>query len=85
MNDLSEKTVFDLANRMNQINREIMNLELERNRVVRELNREIMNLELEYNGVVQELHVRIPKLKDDVDIQPKVLRKVMDEQWIKKD
>lgn len=61
MDDLSEKTVFELADRMNQI------------------EREIIELELEYNRVVHAIKEQLPKLKDDVNLQPKVLRKVLDE------
>ena len=41
-----------------------------------EINEEINKLEIEHNQIIQELHNRLPHLKDDVDIQPKVLRKI---------
>lgn len=58
MKDLTSATKFELCQRMNQI------------------NQEINELEIEHNQIIQELHNRLPHLKDDVDIQPKVLRKV---------
>lgn len=36
---------------------------------------EINNLEIRYNQVVGEIHSRNEKLKDDPNLQPKVLRK----------
>ena len=36
-----------------------------------QIMREQENLEIEYNKIVNELWQRIPKLKDDVNIQPK--------------
>lgn len=46
-----------------------------------ELNRlmiEINNLEIRYNQVVGEIQSRNEKLKDDPNLQPKVLRKELD-------
>lgn len=40
---------------------------------------EIQRLEIEYNGIVNELQRRIPNLKEDSNVQPKVLRKVREE------
>lgn len=57
MKDLTSATKFELCQRMNQI------------------NQEINQLQIEYNRIIAELHNRLPHLKDDVDIQPKVLRK----------
>ena len=44
-----------------------------------QINQEINKLEIEHNQIIQELHNRLPHLKNDVDIQPKVLRKIMEE------
>lgn len=57
MANLKDKTVFDLATRLNQIH-------IERQK-----------LDMEYNAIVHELWDRIPSLKDDVNIQPRVLVK----------
>lgn len=46
-----------------------------------ELNRlmvEINNLEIRYNQVVGEIHSRNEKLKNDPNLQPKILRKELD-------
>lgn len=55
MKDLREESILKLANRLNQIERQ--------------------QLDIEYNQIVHELWNRIPSLKDDVNIQPKVLKK----------
>lgn len=57
MKDLSKESVFNLANRLNQI-------ELERQK-----------LDMEHNRIVRELWERIPSLKNEEDIQLKVLKK----------
>ena len=62
MRELKDKSVFDLATRLNQI-------DVERQK-----------LDIEYNAIVQELWDRIPSLKDDDNIQPKILRKVKDDE-----
>ena len=61
MNNLSDKSLFDLANRMNQI--EV----------------EIQKLQLEYNLIVHEIKERIPSLKDDKNLEPKVIKKIKGE------
>lgn len=60
MNDFSDKTVYDLAVRLNQ-------LMVEGNR----LEMQMMQVNKEFNEIVQELWTRIPNLKNDVDLQPK--------------
>ena len=55
--DLHNQTILSLANRLNEITREIQDLELEHNRIVHELKR------------------RLPKLKDDKNLEEKVMRK----------
>lgn len=56
--DLHNQTILSLANRLNEI------------------TREIQDLELEHNSIVHELKRRLPKLKDDKNLEEKVLRKV---------
>lgn len=51
------KSIFELASRMNQI------------------NKEIDKLEIEYNSIVNEIKSRLPQLKEDANLQPKVYRK----------
>ena len=57
---MKDKSVFELATRLNEFTKELNNLEL----------REITLIN-EYDEIVYELWRRIPTLKDDVDIQPK--------------
>lgn len=40
-----------------------------------EIRKEQQELEIEHNAIVMELWERIPKLKDDVNIQPKVIKR----------
>ena len=55
--DFKDKTNFDLVDRLNHI------------------NVEKQQLDIEYNAIVHELWNRIPSLKDDENIQPRVLAK----------
>lgn len=57
---MKDKSVYELATRLNELTKELNTLEL----------REI-TLIGEYDEIVYELWRRIPTLKDDVDIQPK--------------
>ena len=57
---MKDKSVFELATRLNELTKELNNLEL----------REITLIN-EYDEIVYELWRRIPTLKNDVDIQPK--------------
>lgn len=61
---MKEVDTIDLVKRLNAINVEKQQLEIK-----------IINLDNEYNQIVQELWDRIPSLKDDVNLQPKVPRK----------
>ncbi len=54
---MRNKTTLALANRINEI------------------EKEIFNLEVEYNLIVRELKRRLPNLKDDENLQPKVLKR----------
>lgn len=57
---MEHKTVFELANRLNEITVELNGLEL----------REIALLN-EYDEIIYELWRRLPNLKDSPDMQPK--------------
>lgn len=57
---MKDKSVYELATRLNELTKELNNLEL----------REI-TLISEYDEIVYELWRRIPTLKEDADIQPK--------------
>ena len=57
---MKDKSVFELATRLNELTKELNNLEL----------REITLIN-EYDEIVYELWRRIPTLKEDADIQPK--------------
>lgn len=57
MDDLKHTPLIDLANRLNEI------------------DREKQKLDIEYNKIIYELWDRIPTLKEDENMQPKILRK----------
>lgn len=65
---MKDKSVYELATRLNELTKELNTLEL----------REI-TLIGEYDDIVYELWRRIPTLKEDADIQPK--RKVRAKEW----
>lgn len=58
MEDLHNQSTLNLANRLNQI------------------SKEIQKLEIEHNSIVNEIKSRLPKLKDDENLEEKVLKKV---------
>ena len=57
MQDLHNQSTLNLANRLNQI------------------AKEIQKLEIEHNSIVNEIKSRLPQLKKDKNLQPKVYRK----------
>lgn len=57
---MSDKSVYDLVMRLNNITRELDGLALKE-----------MSLVREYDEIVYELWRRLPDLKDSPDIQPK--------------
>ena len=65
---MKDKSVYELATRLNELTKELNTLEL----------REI-TLIGEYDEIVYELWRRIPTLKEDADIQPK--KKVRTQEW----
>lgn len=65
---MKDKSVYELATRLNELTKELNTLEL----------REI-TLISEYDDIVYELWRRIPTLKEDADIQPK--KKVRVKEW----
>lgn len=58
---MKSKTVLELVNRLNEIMIELHNMDIKS-----------IELELEYNEIVYELWNRIPSLKEDNNIQPKI-------------
>lgn len=44
-----------------------------------EIDREIDKLQIEYNQIIKEIWERIPSLKGDENLQPKIRRRVKDE------
>lgn len=40
-----------------------------------EMEQEKQKLDIEYNKIVMELWNRVPSLKDDVNLQPKIIKK----------
>lgn len=61
---MSDRSILQLAKRLNEIEIEKNSLEIK-----------LMELNKEYNEIVYELWGRIPSLKEDVDMQPKELVK----------
>lgn len=61
---MENKSILQLATRLNEIEIEKNNLEMK-----------LMELNKEYNAIVYELWGRIPSLKEDVDMQPKKMVK----------
>ena len=57
MQDYSKESVYKMVVRMNQI------------------EYEIRQLEMEYNTILSELQHRLPNLKDDKNLKPKVIEK----------
>ena len=53
---MKNKTILELAFRINEI------------------QKQIYDLELEYNKIIEEIKKRMPKLKDDVNLQKKKVR-----------
>ena len=49
MKPIENRKVFDLVERMNEIEREIMNLEIEYNKIVKELHESLPNLKGDEN------------------------------------
>lgn len=81
---MEKETVFDLITRLNNIMRELDQLELKYIAYTKEYEREKEKLDEEYNKVVMELWGCFPSLKDDVNIQPKKkVRKYEDNRFIK--
>lgn len=65
---MKDKSVYELATRLNELTKELNTLELREITLIRE-----------YDEIVYELWRRIPTLKEDADIQPK--RKVRAKEW----
>ena len=61
---MKEIATVDLVKRLSAIDVEKQQLEIK-----------AISLDNEFNAIVQELWDRIPSLKDDVNLQPKVPRK----------
>ena len=61
---MKDKTLFELCTRLNEINKEMDNLEMEQSKIIK------------------ELWERLPSLKDDVNIQPKIRKKVRESEEI---
>lgn len=61
---MKDKTVLELATRLNEIEKERNSIDIR-----------LLELNKEYNDIVYELWDRIPNLKEDVDMQPKKMVK----------
>lgn len=64
-------SIFDLITRLNEIMKELDDIELKDIKFNYQMELEKNRLIQEYNGIIEALWGRIPTLKDDVNIQPK--------------
>ena len=68
---MKDRTTLQLASRLNEIMKELEQLELIYIKQSKEYEKKRNDLDIEYNKIVYELWQRIPSLKVDVNIQPK--------------
>ena len=61
---MKDKTVLELAKRLNEIEKERNSIDIR-----------LLELNEEYNKIVYELWDRVPSLKEDIDMQPKKMVK----------
>ena len=69
--DLTRTPLIELINSLTEIDKELGMILVQRDR----LYKRITELKKEYNDIIYELYRRFPPLKNDVNIQPKTLRK----------
>lgn len=69
--DLTRTPLIDLINSLTEIDKELGMILVQRDR----LYKRTTELKKEYNDIIYELHRRFPPLENDVNLQPKILRK----------
>lgn len=69
--DLTKTPLIDLINSLTNIDKELGIILVQKDR----LYKRTTELKKEYNDIIYELHRRFPPLKNDVNLQPKTLRK----------
>lgn len=69
--DLTKTPLIDLINSLTNIDKELGMILVQRDR----LYKRTTELKKEYNDIIYELYRRFPPLENDVNIQPKTLRK----------
>ena len=69
--DLTRTPLIDLINSLTEIDKELGMILVQKDR----LYKRTTELKKEYNDIIYELYRRFPPLENDVNIQPKTLRK----------
>ena len=69
--DLTRTPLIELINSLTNIDKELGMILVQRDR----LYKRTTELKKEYNDIIYELHRRFPPLENDVNLQPKVIRK----------
>lgn len=69
--DLTKTPLIDLINSLTNIDKELGIILVQKDR----LYKRTTELKKEYNDIIYELYRRFPPLENDVNIQPKTLRK----------
>lgn len=69
--DLTRTPLIELINNLTEIDKELGMILVQRDR----LYKRTTELKKEYNDIIYELYRRFPPLENDVNIQPKTLRK----------
>lgn len=69
--DITKVPLITLIDRLTAIDNALGMLDVKRDR----LDNEIESIKIEYNKIICELYRRFPPLENDINIQPKTLRK----------
>lgn len=69
--DLTRTPLIELINSLTEIDKELGMILVQKDR----LYKRTTELKKEYNDIIYELYRRFPPLENDVNIQPKTLRK----------
>ena len=69
--DLTRTPLIELINSLTEIDKELGMILVQRDR----LYKRTTELKKDYNDIIYELHRRFPPLENDVNLQPKTIRK----------
>ena len=69
--DLTRTPLIELINSLTEIDKELGIILVQKDK----LYKRTTELKKEYNDIIYELHRRFPPLENDVNLQPKVIRK----------